>query len=357
MLKALRQGLCLSLCLAAHVEAASVVFLNPGHANEVFWVEYSQRMQAAARELGMELRVEYSERSAELILRQARAALHGPQQPDYLVVVNEQYMAPEVIRLSRGSKVKLFLVNNGLTQDQARSVRAQPDKYPPVLGTLTANDEQAGYQVLRAMVAQLPSRDGPIDLVAFSGAKTTPVSQLREQGMRRALADHPEVRLRQVVDGGWSRQRAYEQAQVLLERYPQVRLVWSASDEMAFGAMEAFQAAGRMPGRDVIFGTINASPEALKARIEGRLNVLMGGHLILGGLAMVLLHDHALGLPLAQDPLESAPAPVLQLIDADKAREWLERQEDGGYRIDFRQFSAQGRPAGYRYPFLTSPVE
>ena len=356
MLKALCQSLCLSLPLAASAQAASVVFLNPGQSNETFWTSYARFMQAAADELGMTLRVEYSERNAERALNQARTILPGPQRPDYLVLVNEQYVAPEVIRLSRGTGVKLFLVNNGLTSSQAKSILAQPDKYPAVLGTLTANDEQAGFRMLHEMVASLPRSNEPIDLVAFSGVKTTPASQLREEGMRRALADFPQVRLRQVVYGGWSRERAYEQAQQLIQRYPETQLVWAANDQMALGAMRAFEEAGRKPGRDVVFSAVNSSPEALRARIDGRLSVLMGGHFTLGGWAMVMLSDDAHGIAIDRDGLREHSMPVLQSIDQVKAKRWLKLLERDDLGIDFKAYSAQGHPAGYQYPFLTSPM-
>ncbi|MFG0409444.1 ABC transporter substrate-binding protein [Pseudomonas sp. NY5710] len=357
MLKALCQSVCLALPLAASAQPASVVFLNPGLSSETFWNSYSRFMQAAAQELGMTLRVQYTERSADQALIQARAILTAPQRPDYLVVVNEQYVAPEILRLSRGTGVKLLLVNNGLTASQERSILAQPDKFAAPLGTLTSNDEQAGFEMLHQMVAQLPRGHGPVELLAFVGVKTTPASQLREQGMRRALADFPQVRLRQVVYGGWSRQRAYEQAQLLLQRYPNIGLVWSANDEMAFGAMQAFQEAGRTPGRDVLFGAVNSSPEALRARIDGRLSVLLGGHFTLGGWAMVMLHDDAQGLALNRDGLREHTAPVMQVIDQAKARRWLKLLERDDYGVDFQRYSAEGRPASYQYPFLTSPVE
>lgn len=359
MLKALCQSLCLSLPLAVNAQAASVVFLNPGYSNETFWVSYSNFMQAAAKDLGMQLRIEYSERQPELALTQARQVLEGEQRPDYLVLVNEQYVAPEIIRLSRASGVKLFLVNNGLTHDQAALIGEHPDKYPPLLGTLVGNDEQAGYQMLKELIAlslsKAPQR--PIELLAFSGLKTTPAAQLREQGMRRALAEHPQVRLRQVVYGGWGQQRAYEQAQQLLKRYPKIELVWSANDEMAFGAMQAFVEAGRTPGKDVLFSAVNSSPQALQARIDGRLSVLMGGHFSLGGWAMVLLHDDALNLPIDRDGLRNHQLPVLQLIDPVRARRWLDIQDQADYGLDFNRFSAQGRPPEFRYPFMTAPVK
>ena len=356
MLKALCRSVCLSLPLAASAQAASVVFLNPGNADETFWASYSQFMQSAAQDLGMQLRIEYSEREPTRALRQARQILEGPQRPDYLVFVNEQYVAPEIIRLSRGSGVKLFMVNNGLTDDQTRQVSAHPDRYPAVLGTLTSNDEEAGYRMLKALVEQLPEGElaRGVELLAFSGLKHTPAAQLREQGMQRALAEFPGVRLRQVVYGAWSRARAYEQAQQLRERYPQARLVWSANDEMAFGAMQAFEEAGRRPGKDVLFSAVNSSPQALQARIDGRLSVLVGGHFSLGGWAMVLLHDDALGLPITSQV--ERPVPVLQLIDTAMAGRWLMLMRRPDYGVDFNRVSASGKGGAYRYPFLQAPI-
>ena len=358
MLKALCQSLCLSLPLAAGAQAASVVFLNPGYSNETFWLSYSNFMQAAAKDLGMQLRIEYSERQSELALVQARQVLEGNPRPDYLVLVNEQYVAPEIIRLSRDSGVKLFLVNNGLTADQARLIEQNPDKYPPLLGTLVSNDEQAGYQMLKELIALHTHKAGnqPVELLAFSGLKTTPAAYLREQGMRRALAEHPEIRLRHVVRSGWGQQRAYEQAQQLLKRYPNIDLVWSANDEMAFGVMQAFVETGRTPGKDVLFSAVNSSVEALQARIDGTLSVLMGGHFSMGGWAMVLLHDDALNLPIDRDGKRFHQVPVLQMIDPMQARRWLKLQGQADYGLDFNRFSAQGRPRDYRYPFLNAPV-
>ncbi|GGU54603.1 sugar ABC transporter substrate-binding protein [Pseudomonas laurentiana] len=359
MLKALAKCLLLSLPLAAHAQTPSVVFLNPGYSNETFWVSYSRFMQAAASDLGMQLRIEYSEREPARAMTLARQVLEGPQRPDYLVLVNEQYIAPEIIRLSRGSGVKLFLVNNGLTPDQTRLIADSPDKYPQPIATLVTNDEEAGYRMLTALIAQVPPppKGQQIDLLAFSGMKITPASQLRERGMRRALAEHPEVNLRQVVYGGWGRERAYEQATQLLQRYPNTRLVWSANDEMAFGAMQAFEEAGRKPGKDVCFSAVNSSPEALQARIDGRLSVLMGGHFSLGGWAMVLLHDDARGLPISRDGQHQYQVPVLQLIDPARARRWLKLVNEPDYGLDFNRFSAEGKARSFRYPFLTAPVD
>ena len=95
----------------AIAQAASVVFLNPGRSSETFWVSYAQFMQAGAKDLGLDLRVRYSERDNQVTLAHAREALLGTERPDYLVLVNEQYVAPQILRMAQGSGVKLMIVN------------------------------------------------------------------------------------------------------------------------------------------------------------------------------------------------------------------------------------------------------
>ncbi|MNG06763.1 hypothetical protein D3C84_900240 [compost metagenome] len=106
----------------------------------------------------------------------------------------------------------------------------------------------------------------------------------------------------------------------------------------------------------MLFSAVNSSPEALRARIDGRLSVLMGGHFTLGGWAMVMLHDDAQGLVMNRDGLREHRTPVLQSIDQAKAKRWLKLLERADYGVDFQDYSAEGRPPGYQYPFLTSPI-
>jgi ABC-type sugar transport system substrate-binding protein len=345
--------LALGMVVGPFAQAESVLFLNPGSPREAFWTSYSQFMQAAADDLRMDLRIEYSDRTSEVTIGQAREALLGPNRPDYLVFVNEENVAPQILRLAKSSGVKLFLVNNALSQDQMRLLGARPDKYPDWVGSLVPNDEEGGYLMLKELIRLHPpvAPGQMIDLLAFSGLKITPSAQLREKGMRRALAEHPEVRLRQLVYGGWNRERAYEQARLLFKRYPQTSLVWSANDEMAFGVMQAFEETGGKPGKDALFGTINNSPAALHALLDNRLSVLLGGHFTLGGWALVQLHDYNQGVDVSQYGGRDRQIPLLQVIDGAQAKRLLAMGGARNFGVDFHKLSAKGQPMSYRYPF------
>jgi len=332
---------CLSV-FCATVQAASVVFLNPGFSHERFWLDYSQFMQDAADDLDMQLEVLYGERDKETTLRNARHVLASPRKPDYLIFVNEQYQGPEILRMFADSGIRLFAVHSTLTEEQQQLVGGPRDNYANWIGSLVTNDEEAGYLMAKALLRK--AGEGA-ELVAFSGVKNTPSATLREEGLQRALKEHPQIRLRQLLYGEWRQQRAYEQAKLLLPRYPQVNLVWSANDEMAFGVMQAAEE----QGRQLRYTALNNSQRVLQARAEGRIGVLATGHFVLGGCAMVMLHDHAAGMDFAERGGKAQMARLLRLVDAHEARHLMSRLERSGKGLDFRRFSATRNPALRQY--------
>jgi ABC-type sugar transport system substrate-binding protein len=338
--------------------ASSVVFLNPGLASEPYWSGYSRFMQISADRLGMKLQILYTDRDTHKVLNYAREALQGEHRPDYLVFSNELNVAPQILRLSKGSGVKLLAVNNTFTANQLSMLGDLRATYPDFLGSLEANDEEAGYLV----ATQLINAAGPvaagqtIDMIAFSATNTTAVSLKREHGLNRALAEHPQVRLRQVVQAGWRRDRAYEQAMVLLKRYPDTRLVWAASDLMAFGVMDAASELGKQPGKDVLFGTINNSVAALQALMDGRLTALVGGHSAIGGWALVLLSDYDTTDKADRQPIGTRMVRAVHVMERGNGPRDLRVTRLDDYGVDVRQFTHGKTPAGVDYPFIQLDV-
>lgn len=347
-----------SLLFSGLLNAASVVFLNPGRSDEPFWVSYAQFMQAAASDLDMQLTVLYGERSSDRLRSLARDVLQSERRPDYLVFVNEHYAGPEILRLSKDSGVKLFTVNSMLTPDQQQLVGGTRERYPDWIGSLVPNDRDAGYLMAKALIERQRQvqPEGQLELLAFSGTKQTPSAQLREEGLHQALQEHPEVRLRQLVYSGWSRERAYRQGALLLARYPDVRLVWSANDEMAFGVMRAARRLGREPGKDLRFSALNNSEEMLRALLDGNVEALASGHFTLGGWAMVMLHDYHKGYDFAAHGGKDQQANVFTLLDDRQARRLLAHLDGQGYQMDFRDYSVAHNPHLQAYHFSLETI-
>ncbi len=341
------------------VNAASVVFLNPGKTGEEFWDGYVKFMQAAASDLGMQLTVLDAQRDRDLMLEQARDVLQGDHKPDYLLFINEQYAAPEILRLAKDSGVKLFAVSNTLTPDQQRVIGSSRETYPDWIGSLVPNDAEAGYMLATSLIQRARERhpDGPLEMLAFGGIKQTPSSQLRERGLKKALAENPDVRLRVLAYGEWQRQRAYDQARTLLPRYRGINMVWAASDDMAFGAMQAAEESGLVPGKDIHFAAINSSLEALQARIDGRLEILVSGQFTIGGWALVMLHDYENGVDFAKHGGKDRTLTMYVSLNETQAANLAKRVAGtDNFGVDFRRYTLKNQPTLRDYAFSLRPL-
>ena len=111
-----------------------------------------------------------------------------------------------------------------------------------------------------------------------------------------------------------------------------------------------------MPGKDLLFATLNNSAEVLQARLDERVSVLVSGHFTAGGWAMVLLHDYDAGLDFAARGGKDRQDRLFMLLDKLQAQRLLQRIQGQRYDLDFRRFSAVGHPHRRDYTFSLQPL-
>jgi hypothetical protein len=265
--------------------AQRVTFINPGKSSEGYWVTVSQVMQQSARSLGMELEICYAERNRLMPITLAKEIAQRRR-----AASRTTWWSPTTTAWARKSCARWKAPGFRCSWCSAASRRicmprpAARERYPFWLGSMEPRAEDAGYMTARALIQkarampQLRGADGKLHFMAVAGDRSTTASAARNRGMLRAVQEAKEVVFTQQVYGERLRERAHEQAKVLYQRYPDARLVWAGSDQMAFGAMEAWRQQGGVPGKDALFSAINTSQEAPDARRRGELTALAGGH-------------------------------------------------------------------------------
>jgi len=349
------------LCCLAPLSAAafSAVFINPGKADEVYWLTAARAMEAAAKSLDVRLEVRFAERDHLRTLEIAReiAARPAGQRPDYAIVSNDYATGPELLRLLDAAGIGIFLAYSGISSNAERQVTGKPrERYRKWIGSLEPRAEDAGYLTAQALIQKGRQNkgqglDGKLHLLALSGDRSTPSSLRRSEGMRRAASEARDVTLDQEVYADWNRDKAAEKSDWLFERYPAARLVWAGNDLMAFGAMQSWEKRAGQPGRDAWFSAINTSGEAMEAVRSGRLAALAGGHFIAGAWALVLIYDYAHGYDFADEGIE-LERPMFTLFSADDAGRFVARFGDLRFDgVDFRRFSKALNPKLKHYDF------
>lgn len=340
----------------------SVTFINPGVSDQddptgSFWLSVSEFMEAAAGDLTIDLEVLYAERKFVRMVELAREISGRDTKPDYLILVNEKLIAPQLLDIVKDTGCKVLLILNDLTPEQKKSAGGPREKYPNWIGTIIPNNVDAGYQIAKQIInAGLRHDFNILEMIAISGNRVTPASVYREMGLKNAIAEHKDaIVFKQLTYGEWRKDLGYIKSKVLMQRYPNTRLVWAANDPMALGAVKAAEETGKVPGKTIFVGGLNWSREALEAIRQGRLVTTVGGHFMIGGWSLVVLYDYhnQIDFPVNQYELKLN---IFRSINADNLAEYEVLLEDGRWnRIDFTKFSKKINPEVQRYDFFLGP--
>ncbi len=108
----------------------------------------------------------------------------------------------------------------------------------------------------------------------------------RHRGFAEVLEEHPGMELNLSGCGEFARAKGKEVMQAFLQsRGDEIDAVFAHNDDMALGAIQALEAAGRRPGTDVLVVSIDGVKAAFEAMVAGQLNATVECNPLLGPLA------------------------------------------------------------------------
>lgn len=333
-------------------ERMSVVFLNPGDKGDAFFGMMTGFMQAAADDLGVDLEVIYCGRDHLKLREEGQKFLQRTEFPDYLILINEKNSVVDVLEKASAQGVKVALINEGL-QLADRERLGEPGEilenwvleYVP--DEIQAGDLLASALINAAVEKGLQDNFGNLNMVGISGTFQTESSAGRVRGLRNVALRDDRIFLRQVVPAYWEEDRAREVAWGLFKRYPDIAIVWAASDLMALGALKAYRDAGGVDSRLVV-GGIDWTSFALRMVDSGKFAATVGGHFMDGAWTLVMLNDHYNGKALAKSRYLSK----YSLITKKNVKKYLAHfGEQKWDEIDFKQFSLKDAPSEMKYAF------
>jgi ribose transport system substrate-binding protein len=107
-------------------------------------------------------------------------------------------------------------------------------------------------------------------------------------------------------------------ADTLLQAHPDATIVYAHNDEMALGAIAAIEAAGKVPGKDILVVSIDGEKDAVQAIIDGKLGATCECNPRFGPAAFDILYKYANGDTIA--PMIINPD---RFFDASNAKDVL----------------------------------
>ncbi|MDI6870828.1 MAG: sugar ABC transporter substrate-binding protein [Bacillota bacterium] len=127
---------------------------------------------------------------------------------------------------------------------------------------------RSGYVITEAVAKRLGGRG---NVIILEGPPQAINAKERLDGIKAALAKYPNIKILASQPANFRRLDALQVMENLLQRFPKVDGVIACNDEMALGAVQALEAAGRLKG--TIVSGVDGSKDATAAIKEGRLTI------------------------------------------------------------------------------------
>jgi simple sugar transport system substrate-binding protein len=124
---------------------------------------------------------------------------------------------------------------------------------------------------------------GTADIVELKGTTGSAPAIDRAKGFHEVIAEHPQMTVIKSQTGEFTRAKGKEVMEAFLKAEgDRIDAVYAHNDDMALGAIQAIEEAGRTPGRDIIIVSIDGVRAAFEAMIEGKLNCSVECNPLLG---------------------------------------------------------------------------
>lgn len=328
------RGLC-------NAKPMKVTYLDPGSEEDPFFGLLSSFMKAAAEDLGIELEIISANRNHLKMRQNGENVLAREVLPEYMLLINEQNTAVEILKKADELGVKTYVFNEGFFGEYKKIIGEPRVKFKNWLGELLPDDYQSGYLLAKDLINSAietgnVANDGNVYIAGLAGVHLTSSTMLRVQGLKDAADEYTNVVVNQITPALYEREKAKRVTRGLLKRYPELNIVWAASDGMALGAVEAMVEMGKVPGVDLYTGGVDWATEAIEEVKDKKITASVGGHFMDGAWALIMLYDYHHGYEFNEVRAKSKFSSltiknISHYLDKFGDRDWS--------KIDFKQFS------------------
>jgi simple sugar transport system substrate-binding protein len=135
----------------------------------------------------------------------------------------------------------------------------------------------------------------PCNVVELQGTVGASVALERKQGFLDTISAVPGIKIIRTQSGDFTRAKGKEVMEAFLKADPKINVLFAHNDDMAIGAIQAIEAAGKKPGKDIIIVSVDAVKGAFEAMMAGKMNVSVECNPQLGPQLMQIVKDIVAG--------------------------------------------------------------
>ena len=197
----------------------------------------------------------------------------------------EQPLLPAVMRAKQAG-IPVFLIDRSVDPAVAQAGR----DYVTFIGSDFVGQ---GRRVADWLKENFKGDKGVI--IELEGTTGSSPANDRKKGFDEAIAEDDRFEIVASQSGDFARDKGRQVMETLLQAHPDVNIVYAHNDEMAIGAIQALEAAGRKPGEDVTVVSIDGTRDALQAIIDGKMGVTVESSPFFGPISCETMKRYAAG--------------------------------------------------------------
>ena len=190
-----------------------------------------------------------------------------------------------IILAARDAGIPVFLIDRDVDHTMAKP----GEDYVTFIGSDFINE---GMRIAEWTVKNANGKSKIIELEGSTGA--SPAND-RKKGFDDYIAQHPEFTIVASQTGDFNRDTGRKVAETLIQAHPEADIIYAHNDEMALGAIAALEAAGKVPGKDVLIISIDGEKEGVQAIIDGKIGAICGCSPMFGPKAFATMSAYANG--------------------------------------------------------------
>ncbi|MNH86842.1 ABC transporter periplasmic-binding protein YtfQ precursor [compost metagenome] len=146
-----------------------------------------------------------------------------------------------------------------------------------------SNFTEEGRKAGKYILDKMRMVRGPIHIAEIQGTQNSAPAIDRKKGFEEVILQKPGMKIVASDTGDFTR----ESGKAIMTRYLKkyrgdIQVLYSHNDDMAFGAIEAIEEAGLVPGKDIVIISVDGGREAFQAMLLGKLNCTVECNPLLG---------------------------------------------------------------------------
>jgi ABC-type sugar transport system substrate-binding protein len=159
-----------------------------------------------------------------------------------------------------------------------RAVDADPSLYKTFIGSDFIKEGEKAATWAKTEFAN----EAEVNMVVLEGTTGSAPANDRKEGWDNVLGKETKFKTLGSQTGDFTRDGGKKVMEGFLAKYPNINLVYAHNDDMGLGAIEAIEAAGKVPGKDIKIVTIDAVKAGMEALAAGKINYIVECSPLLG---------------------------------------------------------------------------